>query len=178
MIHIYIVYCTVLSPDIVVWDDCLCLMITSCCFWCHCIPRPTAVTSLTEGVDTLQCHYYLHVKISFSAHNPGLSQGWTGNRLQDGGSWCCCSGAARGGPCFCCIPGYTLFCFGSCWDGLEIASSLCYVIKRPGHSHVQAEHYNMIDGEKKIQMWKSCTTITTNKWNCNESKKPPQSRQL
>lgn len=116
-------------------------------FCCHCIPRTTTVMLLTEGVDTPWCHYYLHVKIS--AHSTALSWGWTENRQQDGGSWrCCCSRAARGGPCFCYIPGYTLFCFGSCWESLVIASSLCYVIEKSSRSPVQAENYNLIDVEK------------------------------
>lgn len=104
------------------WND-TCLMTTSCYFWCHYIPYPTVLMLLTE------CHYYLHVKISFSAHSPVLSGVRTENWLQYGGSWwvCCCSGAAWGGSCFCYIPGYTLFFFS--WEGRVIASIPCYVIK-------------------------------------------------
>lgn len=60
------------------------------------------------------------------------------------------SGVAWGGPCFCHIPGYTLFCFGSYWEGPVIASSPCYVIKKSSRSAVQAENYNLRDVVKCV----------------------------
>lgn len=100
------------------------------------------MTLLTECVDAALCRYYPHVKISFSAHSTVLSGGngpKTGCRTVGPGAAAAVVAGQRGvGHVFVSFQVTPCFASAHAGKGLVIASSLCYVIKKPSRSPVQA----------------------------------------